>query len=160
MLRYLYRPPQVAHAEVRGVNRHRGTTRSRTDHIIIKCLCMGVASAPENPIFRPLLILLQNLRVPASSTTCAVACVRDSASGERVLVATQHGGARRQWLCASLPPAAPRLEAGQDEHEGAELRSCSPCGELSLSAVRAGEPAAYKHAPVNIRRWERADHLG
>ena len=57
---------------------------------------------------------------------------------------------------ASLPPATARLEAGQDEHEGAELRSCSPCGELSLSTVRAGEPAAHKHAPVNIRRWERA----
>ena len=36
VLRYLYRPPQVAHAEVRGVNRHRGTTPHsvvRTHHI-------------------------------------------------------------------------------------------------------------------------------
>ena len=48
---------------------------------------------------------------------------------------------------ASLPPAAARLEARQDEHEGAKSWSCSPCGELlSLSAVRAGDPAAYKHA--------------
>ena len=38
---------------------------------------------------------------------------------------------------ASLPRAAPRLEVGQDEHEGAELRSCSPCGELSLWICRA-----------------------
>ena len=43
----------------------------------------------------------------------------------------------------SLLSAAPRLETGQDEHKGAEMRLCSPCGELRLCAVRAGDPAGH-----------------
>jgi len=38
------------------------TRRSVVSTHHVKCLCMGAASAPENPIFRPLLILPQMFR--------------------------------------------------------------------------------------------------
>ena len=55
------------------------------------------------------------------------------------------------------PPAAAKLEAVEDEREGAEVRLCSTCrGVCRTSTVRASDLQHTNTHTVNIRRGERA----
>ena len=122
------------------------------------CLCMSAASAPENPFFRPLLIL------PRIFAPCAPSSHLHLSKCRKLMLAMYvhacmpytRGGPTDTRLGDCAPPAAAKLEAVEDEREGAKV-----CGY----ARRAGEPGALPCAPatcstqthtVNIRRGERA----